>query len=48
MEHEKEQVEYEAPKVIDYGTLVEVTRASTFQNADSPAGTNNTAFPVNS
>lgn len=48
MEHEKTQVEYEAPKVIDYGTLVEVTHASNLVNSDSPSGTNNTAFPVHS
>jgi hypothetical protein len=38
--------EYEAPRVVDYGTLVELTRISNQANSDSPAGTPNTAFPV--
>ena len=37
---------YERPEVTDYGTLLELTEASTFQNADSPQGIANTAFPV--
>jgi hypothetical protein len=45
--HEQVPVpEYEPPKVVDYGTLVDITRASTLANADTPAGTPNTAFPL--
>jgi hypothetical protein len=37
---------YETPEVTDYGTLLELTEASTFTNADSPAGIANTAYPL--
>ena len=41
-DHEKDQVpEYERPSVVDYGTLVDITRASGLVNADSPSGKNN-------
>jgi hypothetical protein len=43
-DREKEQMTYEPPTVIDYGTLLEVTQASNFQNRDNPTGTNNTAY----
>ena len=45
MEDKKEQVAYEAPKVIDYGTVVDLTRAASEVNRDTPTGNNNTAFP---
>ena len=46
-EHEKDQVpEYERPSVVDYGTLVDITRAGHQPNADVPGGNNNTAFSV--
>jgi hypothetical protein len=38
--------EYEPPRVVDYGTLVDITRAGNAPNADVPHGNNNTAFPV--
>lgn len=45
--HEKDQApEYERPSVVDYGTLVDITRAGAAPNADLPKGNNNTAFPV--
>jgi len=37
---------YEKPQVSDYGTLVELTAAGTFPNADVPHGNANTAFSV--
>ncbi len=43
--HEKDQVpEYERPSVVDYGTLVDITRGGSATNKDGPVG-NNTAFP---
>ena len=38
--------EYEKPRIVDYGSLVELTRASTLENSDSPSGTPNTAYSV--
>jgi hypothetical protein len=37
---------YERPEVTDYGTLLDLTEASTLANADSPLGVPNTAFPT--
>jgi hypothetical protein len=37
---------YERPEVTDYGTLLDLTEASTFTNADTPAGVPNSAFPL--
>jgi hypothetical protein len=37
---------YERPEVTDYGTLIDLTEASTFTNADTPQGVPNTAFPT--
>jgi hypothetical protein len=52
--HEQEQVreqpqtgdlpEYERPRVVDYGTLLDITRAGSFPNADIPGGADGTAF----
>ena len=40
IEQVQEQVlEYERPKVVDYGTLVELTAAGSFPHHDVPAGT---------
>lgn len=46
-DHVKDEVpEYERPSVVDYGTLIDITRAGDQPNADIPNGNNNTAFPV--
>jgi hypothetical protein len=37
---------YESPEVTDYGTLLDLTEASTFTNSDTPQGVPNSAFPV--
>jgi hypothetical protein len=37
---------YEHPEVTDYGTLLDLTEASNFTNADTPAGVPNSAFPI--
>jgi len=37
--------EYEPPSVVDYGTLVDITRAGGLPNSDDIVGTPNTAFP---
>jgi hypothetical protein len=48
-DYEKDQKPaYERPSVVDYGTLVDITRALNLSNSDSPAGTPNTAFPIHS
>lgn len=48
-DHKKEQVPaYEPPRLIDYGTLVDLTRAGHMPNTDVPHGVNNTAFPPGS
>lgn len=45
--HEKDPVpEYERPSVVDYGTLVDITRGLNLVNSDVPAGTPNTAYPT--
>lgn len=36
---------YEAPKVMDYGTLQELTLGGNVVNRDSLTGANNSAFP---
>lgn len=38
-------VEYEKPKVVDHGTLRELTLSGSLQNADIPMGINGTANP---
>lgn len=44
--HEDEAVaRYDAPKIVDYGTLVELTEAGNLANSDVPFGDPNTAFP---
>jgi hypothetical protein len=44
---ETKRAEYEQPKVVDYGTLVELTAANgTVNPADVPHGHPNTAFPL--
>ena len=46
-DYDKEHVPaYERPSVVDYGTLVDLTRLENQLNSDSPAGTPNTAFPI--
>jgi hypothetical protein len=40
-----EMVKYERPKVVDYGTLLQLTQAGTVVNSDVPHGNNNTAYP---
>jgi hypothetical protein len=37
---------YQHPEVTDYGTLIDLTEASTFKNSDTPAGVPNSAFPI--
>jgi hypothetical protein len=37
--------QYEAPKITDYGSLVELTQAGNVANSDAPHGINNTAYP---
>jgi hypothetical protein len=46
VEHEQEHdvPEYERPRVTDYGTLIDMTRAGNFPNADVPGGADGTAF----
>jgi hypothetical protein len=42
----KDQVpEYERPSVVDYGTLVDITRSGNSPNNDAPTGNNVSAFP---
>ncbi len=38
-------VKYERPKIVDYGTLLELTQAGNVANSDVPAGNSNTAYP---
>jgi hypothetical protein len=38
--------EYESPKIVDYGSLLELTKSGHVTNSDVPAGTPNTAFSV--
>lgn len=42
MENKKEA--YEAPQVVDYGAVSDITRQGNAPNADLPAGNNNTAY----
>jgi hypothetical protein len=42
-----QEPEYEPPIVVDYGTLVDITRAGTLVNADVPNGNSPTAFSGN-
>ena len=39
---------YEAPTIVEMGSLQQITLSDTFSNSDSPAGTPDTAFPVHS
>lgn len=41
-------MQYERPKIVDYGTLQQLTLGGTLTNADTPAGISNTAYPVHS
>lgn len=41
----QEKNKYQAPAVIDYGTIEELTKNAGAANSDSPAGTPNTAYP---
>ena len=41
-----EQKAYETPRVLDYGTLVDITRAGSQTNADVPKGNNNACLPA--
>jgi hypothetical protein len=44
---ETKRTEYEQPKVVDYGTLLELTEANgTVNPSDVPHGHPNTAFPL--
>ena len=44
---ETKRSEYEQPKVVDYGTLLELTEANgTVNPSDVPHGHPNTAFPL--
>lgn len=44
--HEDEPAtRYDAPEIVDYGTLVELTEAGNLANSDVPFGDPNTAFP---
>jgi hypothetical protein len=36
---------YTTPKLIVHGDVEKITLGSNFENSDTPAGTNNTAFP---
>lgn len=36
---------YERPKIVDYGTLLELTQAGSVSNSDVPSGNANTAYP---
>jgi hypothetical protein len=53
-EHEKDREKdvvqaYERPSVTDYGTLVDITRASNLANCDAPCGAGvSNAFPPSS
>jgi hypothetical protein len=38
-------VKYERPKIVDYGSLVELTLAGNVTNSDVPHGNSNTAYP---
>ena len=38
--------EYEQPKIVDYGSLLELTKAASSQNADVVGGNDGTAFSV--
>ena len=42
----KESSTYESPRVMDYGTLVDITRAGAQVNADAPGGNNNACLPA--
>jgi hypothetical protein len=37
-------VKYERPKIVDYGTLLQLTQQGSAPNADLPNGNNNTAY----
>ena len=36
---------YERPKIVDYGSLLQLTLTGSVPNADVPHGNNDTAFP---
>jgi len=38
-------VKYERPKIVDYGSLVDLTLSGNVANADVPHGNSNTAYP---
>jgi hypothetical protein len=38
--------EYEQPKIVDYGSLLELTKAASSENSDVMGGANGTAFSV--
>jgi hypothetical protein len=38
-------LKYERPKIVDYGTLLELTQQGSVMNADVPSGSPNTAYP---
>ena len=45
--HEQEKsTTYESPRVMDYGTLVDITRSGSQTNADVPKGINNACLPA--
>lgn len=38
-------LKYERPKIVDYGTLLELTQSGNVTNADVPHGNANSAWP---
>jgi hypothetical protein len=40
-----ELIKYEKPKIVDYGSLLELTKAGNVVNSDVPHGNANTAYP---
>jgi hypothetical protein len=43
---EIESMEYEQPKIVDYGSLSELTKTASSENSDVLGGNNGTAFSV--
>lgn len=46
MKNETTKIQYETPQIYEHGDVSEITLNGSAQNADSQAGTPNTAWPV--
>ena len=43
---QEEREDYEAPELVDYGDVTDLTAQGDQPNADVPAGNNNTAYSL--